>query len=278
MPSLIRVVKLNGEKEQFSVKKVINSAKKAGANDFLARKIAKKIEKEVYQDIKTSDIFESIKSELKREDPYVALRFNLKEAMKKLGPAGFCFEEFVRDILSNYGMTVYVNKIISGECSSYELDFLAEKENLTYLGECKFRNDSKDRIDINIPLKSYAILDDIKGAGRFKDKKLNFLIVTNSKFTNEAVKYSDCKKIELIGWNHPKGQGLEYLIESKKLYPVTILPSFKGYLMEVFNKEKLMLAEKVFTIDIEKFSKRYNIPKRQLEDLKKEAEVLLGKK
>jgi len=278
MPSLIKVIKLNGDKEQFSVKKIINSAKRAGATDYLAKKIARKIEKEVYQNIKTSEIFDNIRNELKKEDVYVALRFSLKEAMKKLGPAGFCFEDFVRNVLSNYQMKVDINKIINGACSSYELDFLAEKENLTYLGECKYRNDSKDRIDINVCLKSYAILGDIKETNRFKDKKLNFLIVTNSKFTTEAIKYANCKKMELLGWNYPKDEGLESLIESKKLYPITILPSFKGYLMEVFRKENLMLVEKVFNINIEKFSKRYNIPRRQIEDLKKEAGILLGKK
>jgi len=278
MPSLIKVTKLNGEKEQFSVNKIINSAKRAGATDYLAKKIARKIEKEVYQNIKTSEIFDSIKSELKKEDAYVALRFSLKDAMKKLGPAGFCFEEFVRNILSNYGMKVNINKVVNGVCSGYELDFLAEKENLIYLGECKYRNDSKDRIDINVCLKSYAILDDIKEANRFGDKHVNFLIVTNSKFTTEAIKYANCKKIELLGWNYPKNGGLESLIESKKLYPITILPSFKGYLMEVFKKENLMIVDRVFDIDIEKFSKRYNIPKRQLEDLRREAGILLGKK
>lgn len=278
MPSLIKVIKLNGDKEQFSVKKVYNSAMRAGASDHLAKKISKQIEKEAYPNIKTSEIFDSIKNELKKENPQSALRFNLKEGMKKLGPAGFFFEEFVRDVLSHYGMKVGTNKIISGECASYELDFIAEKEELIYFGECKYRNESKDRVDINVCLKSYAILDDIKKAGRFKDKKLNFLIVTNSKFTNEAIKYANCVGIELLGWNYPKNEGLQNLVESKNLYPVTILPAFKGYLMEVFKKEKLMLVEKVLTIDIEKFSKRYNIPKRQLEDILKEAEILLGKK
>lgn len=278
MPSFIKVVKFNGLREPFSVKKVYNSALRAGAPNSLAKAISREIEKEVYQGITTGEIFKKVKDRLRRENFQFALRFSLKDAMKKLGPAGFIFEDFVRRILSFYGLKVETNKILQGKCCKYEVDFLAERESITYIGECKYRNDPGDRVDVNVCLKSFAILDDIKDGGRFKNKQVIFLIVTNSKFTDEALRYSSCKGIELLGWNYPKDEGLEDMVEAKKLYPVTILPSFKGYLAEALKRERVMLVEDVLSLNVDKFVKRANIPRKQMESLRREAEILLGKK
>jgi Holliday junction resolvase-like predicted endonuclease len=269
-----QVIKLNGEKENFSSKKVYQSAMKAGAPAFLAKNIATEIEKEVYNGIKTTEIFKKVKDRLKKEDPQISLRFNLKEGMKKLGPAGFVFEDYVRKVLSRSGMKVKGNKILSGKCCSYEIDFLAEKEETTYIGECKYRNNHGDKIDINVCLKSFAILDDIKSAKHF-NADLNFFIVTNSKFTEQAIKYANCKGIKLLGWNYPKNDGLEILITKNKLYPITILPSFRGYCAEIFKKEGIMLVDEILSMDVVKFSKKVNIPEKQLESLKREAQILL---
>lgn len=277
MPSLIKVIKYNGEREPFSVKKVYNSAMRAGASSSLAREISQKVEKEAYQGIATAEIFKKVKDRLKEENLQLALRFSLKEAMRKLGPAGFLFEDFAREVLSHYGLKVRPSMVISGKCAKYEIDFLAERDNFVYLGECKYRNNPKDKVDVNICLKSFAILDDVKNSGSFKGKEVNFLIVTNSKFTDEALRYSSCKKMELLGWNYPKDEGLEDMVEAKKLYPVTILPSFRGYLAEVFKKERIMLVSDIFSLNIEKFSKKVNMPKKQMERLKREAEILTGK-
>lgn len=269
-----QVVKINGEKETFSPKKVYYSALRAGASDSLAKNISKEIEKEVFDGIKTTDIFKKVKQKLKKEDTQLYLRFNLKEGMKKLGPAGFVFEDFVRKVFSRSGMKIKSARIISGKCCNYEIDFLAETEDVTYIGECKYRNNAGDKIDVNVCLKSFAILEDVKSGGSLKGD-LNFFVVTNTKFTDQAIKYSNCKKMRLLGWNYPKNEGLEDLIDKHNLYPITILPSFKSYHAEVFKKEGIMLVDEILGLDVVKFSKKVNIPKNQLESLKREANILL---
>jgi hypothetical protein len=269
-----QVIKLDGEKEKFSPRKVYYSAMKAGAPAFLARSISKEIESEIYEGIKTTEIFKKVKEKLKKENPQFYLRFNLKEGMKKLGPAGFVFEDFMVQVLSRSGMKVKGSKILFGKCCSYEVDFIAEKEETTYIGECKYRNNAGDKIDINVCLKEFAVLDDIKNSGNLKGNLISF-VVTNTKFTDQAIKYSNCKGIRLLGWSYPKNEGLEDIISKNKLYPITILPSFKSYQSEVFKKEKIMLADEILSLDIDKFSKKANIPKKQLESLKREAEILL---
>lgn len=269
-----QVIKLNGVKENFSVKKVYYSAIKAGAPAFLAKEISKEIEGDIYDGIKTSEIFKKVKNKLKRENLQFSLRFNLKEGMKKLGPAGFVFEDFARQVLSQSGIKIKGSRVLSGKCSSYEIDFLAEKEGTNYIGECKYRNNGGDKIDVNVCLKGFAVLDDIKNSGKFDDN-LKFFIVTNSRFTNQAIKYSNCKGIKLLGWDYPKNEGLEDIIDKNKLYPITILPSFKSYQADIFKNEGIMLVNEILSLDIDKFSKKVNIPKKRLEDLKREAEVLL---
>ena len=273
MPSY-QVIKFNGDKENFSAKKVYYSAIKAGAPAFLAKNISKEVEAEVYDGIRTAEIFKKVKDRLKKENLQLSLKFSLKEGMRRLGPAGFVFEDYVRQILSRSGMKVKGARILSGRCCSYEVDFLAEKEGTTYVGECKYRNSAGDKIDVNVCLKEFAILDDVKNSKVF-NTNLNSLIVTNSKFTDQAIKYSTCKGIKLLGWNYPQNNGLEDIIDNSKLYPITILHSFKSYQADIFKKQGIMLADEILGLDIEKFSKRVNIPRKQLESLKREAEVLL---
>ncbi|MBU0476407.1 hypothetical protein KKB68_00080 [Patescibacteria group bacterium] len=79
-----------------------------------------------------------------------------------------------------------------------------------------------------------------------------------------------------MGWKYPKGRGLEFLIESESLYPITILPSLKNYLAEIFVSKKIMLVEDFLKIDIFKLSKENKIPLNHLKVLVNEGKILLG--
>ena len=69
-------------------------------------------------------------------------------------------------------------------------------------------------------------------------------------------------------------EGLEYIVESEKLYPVTILPSLKGYLLDVFAREQMMLVKDLLEMDAAKFAKRNRVPEKNISSLKREAEIL----
>ncbi|MFA5754743.1 MAG: hypothetical protein WC909_00035 [Candidatus Paceibacterota bacterium] len=272
----IDVIKFNGERQSFSANKVYNSALRAGASFSLAKEISLEVEKEAYDGIKTLEIFKKIKERLRSKDIQLSMRFSLKEGISKLGPEGFLFEEFIIRLLSNYCMEVKSGKIVSGKCSKYEIDFLADNNDYLFIGECKYRNKSNSKIDINVPLKSFAILEDIKEGKCFRDKNLKSFIVTNSKFTLEAIRYSLCKNIKLLGWKYPEKRGLERIIEEKKLYPVTILPSLTKYIFNIFEKEGIVLASEVLDMNISKLSKL--APKKKLEKIREEAQILINKK
>ncbi len=275
--SSLFVIKFNGEKEPFSIKKVYRSAKRVGASEELAKKIARIIKKEAYSGIKTSEIFKRVKRLLQQKIPRAAVRFNLKEGMKKLGPTGFPFEQYIGAVFSENGFKIKLNKYISGFCcKKYEIDFLAEKNNFLYIGECKYRHLPRHKVHTDTALANYARFLDIKKRYSFrKDIKLKSLLITNAKFTTRAIKYSECVGVELLGWNYPRNKGLEYLIDSQKLYPITILPSLPRFLAKIFASKKMMLAQDILKIDIKEFARKTKISKKRLEILVKEAKSLL---
>ncbi|KPJ54868.1 hypothetical protein AMJ47_02230 [Parcubacteria bacterium DG_72] len=262
----VNVIKFNGEKELFSEKKAYNSAKRAGASDDLARKIVKELD--VFDGIKTSEISEKIRKALRKENKKAAVRFNLKKAIKNLGPTGFPFEKYVAEIFKNQGFKSKTNLFIEGKCCVHEIDFTAEKNNLLYIGECKYRNVPASKVETKDALANYARFLDILNKKSFSNLNIKSLLVTNSKFTSRAVRYSKCVGVELLGWRYPKDKGLEYLIEKDKLYPITILPSFKNYMFDMFTSKGLMMAKDVLKL------KKINLGKKVLQNLKQESTLI----
>ena len=275
------VINAAGEQEPFSHQKAYRSARRVGASGNLARKIADIVGKEAYPGIKTSEIFQRIKDLLYKELPRAALRFNIKEGMRKLGPTGFPFEKYTAEVLRSFGYQVKINQLLSGHClKSYEIDFVAQKDKTIYVGECKYRQLFGERVHSPYALANYArFLDIINGpyfkSAKYRGFKIKTLMVTNTKFTTTTLDYASCVGIELLGWNYPRGQGLEFLIDQEKLYPVTILPSLRGHLKDVFIQEKIMLVKDVLKIDVPRFAEKFNLPQKQIEPIINEAKNLI---
>lgn len=268
------VVKFNGEEEPFLSEKVYQSALRVGASKQLAEDISRKIEKQVYPGIKTSEIFKQVKEALNQEIPHSALRFNLKKAIRKLGPTGFPFEKYIGEILSSQGYQIKLNQTIPGFCSEYEIDFIAQRDSFVYIGECKYRNLFDGRVHSKDALANYARFLDISQGNFFKSNELKSLLVTNTKFTSRALTYSQCVGVELLGWRYPRNKGLEYLIENQKLYPITVLPSLNKYLAEVFSANGIMLVKDI--LDKNRIIKLTNLPEKKLNLLFKQAQLLLS--
>ena len=269
------------EKEPFSFWKIVRSARNSGASLGLAKRVAEEIEKEIYPGVSTLEIHNRIKKLLKKENKKAGIRFNLKEGMRRMGPSGFPFEKYIKEVLDKNGFETKINLHPFGKCAVYEIDFLARKENTLYVGECKYHKFSGERVDLKVSLYNYARFLDIVNGNYFKEKNLSSLeikpmLVTNTKFTSQAIRYSKCMGIELLGWKYPKNRGLEYFIEKEKLYPITILPSLRGYLKDIFFKNKIALASDLISYSSEKLIKRLGISKKSIYPLIREAEYLLG--
>jgi len=282
MAKIPYIIKQRGEREPLSLRKIESAAKRVGASNQLAREIAKKIKSTVVDGTSTTEIYKQVRALLNKEIPVAAIKFSLKTAMRKMGPAGFYFEKFVGDIYTQAGYNVKINQIVSGKCiRDYEIDFLANKQGILKVGECKYRNQSGNNVDMTIALANHARFLDIQ-SGSFLNKKeyqdlnIKSVIVTNTKFSRHAIRYSKCMGVELLGWRYPTSGGLEYLIEKHQLYPVTILPSVTKHLAEVLATKHIMLVKDIVGMSENSLRSQTKIAGPQLSRLVKEANLLLG--
>lgn len=275
----------------FSAKKVYRAAKRVGASHKLAQEIARKIEISAFDGITTADIYRQVRALLRKQTPAAAIKFSLKEAMRKMGPAGFYFEKFIAAVYEKAGYAVKINQIIAGECiRDYEIDFIAKKPGLLKMGECKYRNKPGDKVDLTIALANHARFLDIKNGAFFKNnnkkrsskvkhdeewtREVKSVIVTNTKFSGHAIKYSECMGVELLGWHHPAGDGLERLIDKHQLYPITILPSLNRHLAEIFAQKNIMLVKDIINVSANTLSRQLGIPSARLTQLINQAKTL----
>jgi len=275
------VINLAGQKEPFSWKKVFSSAQRAGASKELATKIADEISLLVYPGISTALIYEEVLKRLHESEPKVGIRFSLKKAIQRLGPTGFPFEKYVGALFENQGWQVFLNQQLKGYCLTYEIDFLAEKEEELFIGECKFRHAlAKQKIPSEIILENYAKFLDLKKGELFKapafsQKEISFILVTDAKFTHRSQKFAQCYHLELLGWRYPQERGLEYLIESQNLYPITILPSLDDDLARQCFEEKIILVKDLLK-KWPNFTRKAKIPPKKAAAIFEEAQTLLS--
>jgi hypothetical protein len=47
-------------------------------------------------------------------------------------------------------------------------------------------------------------------------------VVTNTRFTQDAVTYGSCAGLYLLSWDHPEDDGLRNRIDRLALYPITV--------------------------------------------------------
>ncbi len=273
------VINEGGEDEPFSLQKVYESARRAGASERLARKIARDIKRSAHPGMKTREIFRMVMGILRKENRRSAIRFSLKKAIRKLGPTGFPFEKYIGSILNASGFSVQLNQHPAGLCLRYEIDFLARKENLLYVGECKYRNMlGEGKVHSYVALANYARFLDLKDRflkeKRFSNLEVRSILVTDARFTKDVIRFSRCRGVELLGWRYPRNRGLEYLIESRGLYPITILPSLKKYLADIFVSKRIMLVRDFLKMDMARLSRENKIPLGYLERLAEEGRML----
>lgn len=222
----INVLKASKEKATFNSKKIVNSLIRAGADQETIERILQKIEEQLYEGISTKEIHNKAFQLLKKKNRLIASKYKLKKAIYELGPTGFPFERFIAAILKNSGYNVKIGEIIQGHCVTHEIDVIAEKDGETMLIECKFHGTEGRICDIKVPLYIHSRYQDIvkHNNSKVKDKK-NLTpgwVVTNTRFTEDAMAYGKCVDLYLVSWDYPTGESLKDRIDQAGLYPITV--------------------------------------------------------
>lgn len=227
---LIYVTKSDGTKELFEEEKLIESLKHSGGSDEVIAQVVERVGNELVNGISTSDIYRHAFELLRRESMPVASRYSLRRALTELGPNGFPFEKFIAAVLQTQGYATLTDQIVQGHCVPHEMDVVAWNADKLIMVEAKFHNEFGIKSDIKTVLYVKARFDDLKSQTfSYGDKKDRTLtegwLVTNTKFTEQAIQYGECNNLKMIGWNYPAKGNLNDLILEARLHPFTALGS-----------------------------------------------------
>lgn len=225
----LNVTKASGKQEPFVKGKLIQSLLRARASSILAEKIASEIEKSLRKGMNTHEIYKKAHAALKRASRPVAGRYHLKTGIMELGPSGFRFEQYVSELLHHLGYGVQVGKIVDGKCVKHEIDVIAQKDNHHFMIECKYHNTPAMVCDVKIPLYIQARFQDVEAAWKqmpgHGERFHQGWVVTNTRFTSDALTYGTCAGLTLVSLDFPRVGSLREMIEDTGLYPLTCLTS-----------------------------------------------------
>lgn len=219
----VEIITASGEKTDFSPKKIARSLRKSGAGEETVQEILKIIATEVYPGMSTKQIFKRAFKLLRKKDRFQASRYKLKKAIYELGPTGFPFEKFIASIYEHLGYIVEVGRIVRGNCVSHEIDVLAVKQQQNLLIECKFHTEPGRKCNVQVPLYIDSRFRDIQQLpGNNEQDNREAWIVTNTRFTTDALAYGKCVGLHLLSWDTPKNHGLKDILDQTGLYPLTV--------------------------------------------------------
>ena len=233
--------KASGQLEPFTIEKVKKSLAKSGASKELVEEIATKIAE--HPNIEsTKDIHNFAVNYLQQINPAIAARYNVRHALLELGPSGFPFEKFIAAIFSQQGYDTLHDQIVRGKCIEHEIDVIAHNNSDRYFVECKFHHQHGLKVEVKVTLYCKARFDDIQSVKSHDHRADTMWVITNAKFTSEAIRYADCVGIKLLGWSYPADKNLQFYIDHFKMHPITALVSLSHKQKRSLISEGLVLC------------------------------------
>lgn len=224
------IIKADGTVEPFDGSKLEMSLMRAGATERTAERIRMTIQSSMGPTAQSTDIYRRAFQMLRHDSRPSAARYSLRRALFEFGPSGHPFEDFVAELFRAEGWKVEDRKLIPGKCVTHEVDVYATRGSETLAAELKYHNDPGYKTDVKISLYVKARFDDIWGCDPSTKgvcKVGTGFLITNTKFTRDAIQYATCSGLGLLGWTYPNEGNLYDRIVASGLYPVTALTLLK---------------------------------------------------
>ncbi len=275
------VVKRNGITEPFEKRKIVRTCLRAGLPKRIAEEIAEEVEIEVKErggSITAHELLKLVTDLIGKRSAHHAARYNLKMALLRLGPEGFEFEKFVASLLSEIGYETRTNVVARGRCVVHEIDVLAEKDGKVYMVECKFHNFPGIYTGLKEVMYTYSRYLDLADGwrdGKGDVKPDSAWLFTNTKFSDDAKEFAACRGMLLTGWNYPRGEGIESILESKSLYPVTLLEGLDKETEEALISSGYVFCRELLNDSVEEISRRTGVSTDKLKRVVSEARKFL---
>jgi len=245
----MKIVKHSGDIVDFNPEKLKNSLLKSGAGKQEVETILQAIKSQIYDGISTKQIYKMAFALLKKTANSHAARYNLREAIRLLGPAGFFFEKYIARLFASEHYETVTNLTLQGKCVSHEIDVLVKKNHVIAMVECKYHVGRDAASDVKVPMYILSRFNDLKERQHIifdkKDSILKCWIVTNNRFTVDAINFAKCSGLNLLSWNYPEDNNLKTKNDNRYLYPVTCLTT-----LSISEKEKLLILDVILVKEI----------------------------
>jgi len=274
----INIIKGTGEKVFYDPEKLKKALAHSGVGEIEQEQIAKMVESRLYEGITTRKIYQIAYALLKKKSVRTAGRYKLKNAITELGPTGFPFERFVGKLFESEGYQVETGVIVQGKCVQHEVDVVARKADEMIMIECKFHLDKNRKSDVKIPLYIQSRFLDVKAAweksyGK-EGMKYKGGVVTNTRFSDDAMVYGECAGLYMISWDYPQVKGLKYWVDKSGLHPLTSLTSLNKQQKQLLLEQGIVLCSEL-ALQPELLQK-IGISGKQLDKVLAEANVLIA--
>jgi len=243
------VTKASGEQAPFREEKLRRSLQRSGAGGEAIEAVLEEIKGMLYSGISTKKIYQTAFRLLKKSSGATAARYKLKRAIMELGPSGYPFEQFVGEILRFQGYKIQVAVIVQGYCVTHEVDVVAEKDDKHFMIECKYHNHQGNISDVKVPLYIHSRFLDVeknwKAQHGHEQKFHQGWIVTNTRFSADALQYGKCAGLHLVAWDYPEKGSLKDWIDESGLYPVTCLTTLTNREKQLLLQKKIVLCKDI---------------------------------
>jgi hypothetical protein len=274
---VVRVTKADGTKQRFDCAKVVRTCLSMGASPAVAEAIAEKIEAKARDGIESRKILQMIFRQLRHYHPAVTRHIDLRKALSRMKSQPD-FERFIRTVLREHGYEVTPNQIIRGKCVEHEVDAVARKDGVTYLVEVKHHFNYHTPTGLDISRIARAVFEDVTEGAKLGLNTFNIdraMIVCNTKFSEHAELYGQCRGIQQIGWSAPPDQNLRAMITGKKLYPVTYLSGLTAATRRKLASAEIVLLKHLTAANPETLRRKAGISKETLDSIIKSANAIL---
>ncbi len=274
---MVFVTKADGSKQPFKKKKIVRTCLRMHASPEIARTVADKVASRVYEGITTKKVMQMIFQFLREYKPEVRYEIDLREAISLLRPKPD-FEIFVGELLRANGYEVQNNKIVKGVCVEHEIDTIAKKDDEIIYVEVKHHYQPHTYTGLSEFLSVNSTFEDLVDGFKSKKNSINFnraLLVCNTKISDHAKQYADCRGIGHVGWRDPENDGIAQMVEDKKLYPITFLKNLDAESQAKLGDNGIVLLKQMVEEDFQNLRRISGVKSDKLEDFVKKAREIL---
>ncbi len=235
-----KLIKTSGEVEAFQERKLRASLARSGATRREIEHAVDAVRQQLHDRISSDEVFRLAHRALQGARRPAAARYSLQRAIQDLGPSGFPFERFVASLWQHAGYRVRLGPKLQGKHVRHEVDIDATRGKDRILCECKFRTHSGGKVDVKTALYVYARARDLLPTGLRQ-----FWLITNGRFTKDALAYGNGVGLRLLSWDYPRGDSLRERIDRAGLHPLTVLTT-----LHKAEQKRLLLKKYVLCTDL----------------------------